>query len=114
MSKAQIIVITIISVLILIGIIFIGGVLELEYAKFFFPKREAVERKVFEESQSYVHGKIQDLAKYYEEYKKAESANSFEDRNAIENLIKMNFSDFDAEKIQNMILKNFLIKVRGY
>ena len=83
----------------------LGG---LQWQRFFAPKRENIRREVFENTKSYTHGKIQDLAKYYEEYQKAE------DKEAIESLIKMNFAEFDAEKINASKLKQFLINVRGY
>ena len=81
---------------------------ELVFTRFFAPKRENVRREVFEETKSYVHGKTQDLAKYYEEYQKAE------DKEAIASIIKMRFAEFDAEAINNYKLKQFLISVRGF
>ena len=82
----------------------------MEYNKFFKPKFENVEREVFEETKSYTHGKIQDLAKHYSEYQKSENS----DREAIKGLIQMQFSNFDPNVIDNYKLKMFLIEMRGY
>jgi len=88
-------------------IFIITGIMLLHY-RFFAPKFENAQRKVYENSQSYVHGKLQDLAKYYEEYQKTNN------KIVIANLVKMNFADFDANKIQSIELRNFLKKMRGY
>lgn len=92
------------------AIIFIFGLAGLGYYKFFAPKKENIRREVFEQTQSYVHGKIQDLAKYYEEYNKAEP----EDRESIRQLIILRFAEFDESKIRSLKLKAFLISMRGY
>jgi len=99
------------SILGLIVILILGwgiGFYELEWMKFFNPRKENIRREVFENTKSYTHGKIQDLAKYYEEYQKAD------DKEAIASLIKMRFAEFDAEKINNYKLKQFLISIRGF
>jgi len=103
-----------IGILIFVGVVIIafsfklGG---LEWQLFFKPKEEEVKRKVFEETKSYVQGKIQDLAKYHEEYQKAETE---EDKEAIKQFIQERFSDFDADNINSVPLRNFLIKMRGF
>ena len=51
--------------------------------KFFAPKMEDARREVFENTKSYTHGKIQDLAKYYEEYQKEDN----EEKEAIASVI---------------------------
>lgn len=85
----------------------IGG---LQWDKFFAPKKANIERQVFEQTKSFTHGKIQDLAKYYEEYNKADVM----DREPIRQLIIMNFAEFDAGNISNQKLREFLISQRGY
>lgn len=98
------------SLVLLAGVIFVVGVASLGWDKFFLPKQENIRREVFENTKSYTHGKIQDLAKYYEEYQKG----SEQDKQIISNLVKMNFSDFDANKINNYQLRSFLTSVRGF
>lgn len=91
-------------------IAFILGVLSLGWTKFFKPKQENIRREVFEQTQSYVHGKIQDLAKYYGEYEKADT----NDRETIQQLIIVRFAEFDESKIKSPGLKRFLTTMRGY
>ena len=92
------------------AIIFIFGLAGLGYYKFFEPKKENIRREVFEQTQSYVHGKIQDLAKYYEEYNKAKP----NDKEAIRQLIIMRFAEFDESKIRSLKLRSFLVSMRGF
>ena len=89
-------------------ILTLGG---LWWKGFFAPKYQNVERKVFEETKSYVHGKNEDLAKYFEEYQKAKSA---ADRQIIQEFVKMRFSEFKAENINSPRLRQFLVAMRGY
>ncbi len=94
----------------IIAIVFCGALLSLGWNKFFEPKKENVRREVFEQTQSYVHGKVQDLAKYHDEYNKCD----IEDREAIRQLIILRFAEFDESKITSANLRNFLTKTRGY
>ena len=75
----------------------------------FAPKRAEVERKVFEQSKSYVHGKIQDLSKWYLECKEDP-----EKIPVMKNMIQAQFSDFDASTIDSVAIRQFLIEMRGY
>ncbi len=96
--------------IVFILLLFILGVLNLSMFKFFAPRYENVRREVFENTQSYTHGKIQDLAKYKEEYDKAE----FEEKELVRQIIILRFAEFDESKIKSQNLKNYLIKMRGY
>jgi len=96
------------AMIIIVIIAFFTGGLDLAVTKFFGVRKANIQREIFEQSKSYTHGKIQDLAKYYEEHQTSE------DKQSIESLIKMNFSDFDANKINALKLRQFLINVRGY
>lgn len=109
--KLKVILIIITSIVLLVVLAFGLEFLGLHWMKFFEPRRENVIREVFEQTKSYVHGKIQDLAKYHEEYKKA---NTIADKEAIASIIKLRFAEFDAEQIKSVPLKSFLIKIRGY
>lgn len=75
------------------------------------PMREDARREVFEETKSYVHGKIQQLAKYKYEYDRSEDPLS---RGGIKSVIRSQFAAFDADNIRDYKLKNFLIKIRGF
>ena len=94
-----------------VGLLFFFGALDLAMLKTFGVRKENVRREIFENTKSYTHGKTQDLAKYFEEHTKADD---IQNKIAIEGLIKMNFAEFDAEKIQSLTLRAFLIQTRGY
>ena len=91
-------------------IFFILGLYGLGWMKFFGPKEENIRREIFENTQSYVHGKIQDLAKYQDEYNKTDENG----KESVRQLIILRFAEFDEEKIQSQGLKNFLKTMRGY
>ena len=78
--------------------------------RFFAPKEQSIQRQVFEETKSYVYGSIKDIAKYHEEYLKADA----EGKKIITNIIKERFPNFDANKIHSYTLKQWFIHVRGY
>lgn len=98
------------SLVVLVGLMFAFGVVDLAFFKFFAPKKENIRREVFEGTQSYVHGKVQDLAKYYEEYSKADENG----KEAVRQIIIMRFAEFDGNKIQSVKLRSFLTSLRGY
>jgi len=91
-------------------VLFLLGLYGLGWMKFFEPKKENIRREIFEQTQSYTHGKIQDLAKYYDEYSKSDTSG----KEAIRQMIIMRFAEFDAEKIKSAKLRNFLTNTRGY
>lgn len=78
---------------------------------FWSPKFQNVEREVFENTKSYNKGKIQELVKYYDEYRRVETV---EDKVAIKKLVKVSFADYDANKIQEYRLQSFVRECRGY
>lgn len=102
---------TVFAVVILGLVVFVAGLADLEYTKFFLPRKENVKREVFENTKSYTHGKVQDLAKHYEEYVKSDDVT---EKAAIESIIKMQFANFNSDVIDNHQLKSFLVSVRGY
>jgi len=89
---------------------FVMGLYGLGWKKFFKPKEENIDRQVFEQTQSFVHGKIQDLARYYDEYNRAEE----DEKEAIRQTIIIRFAEFDESKVSSMKLRQFLITMRGY
>ena len=93
----------------LVGL-FVVGLLSLGATKFFGPRQENIRRNIFENTQSYVHGKTQDLSKYYAEYTEADA----EGKESIKALIVMQFADFDESDIRSARLRSFLVQMRGY
>jgi hypothetical protein len=96
---------SVIAVIALAFCLELGGV---AWFGFFEPMKENVRREVFENTKSYVHGKIQDLAKLYREYQGSN------DREALEAVVRSQFAGFDAYHVQSNELRRFLINVRGY
>lgn len=94
-----------------IATVFLLGLLGLGYYQFFGPRYENVRREVFENTQSYVQGKIQDLAKYHDEHQRADTQDG---KDAIRFLIQNRFAEFDETKIKAAQLRAFLIQMRGY
>lgn len=72
---------------------------------FFGAWKEDVRREVFENTQSYVESKRQDLLKYQFEYAKC---NTDKERQAIQSMIQMMFANFDDNHIKNYKLRKFL------
>lgn len=64
-----------------------------------------IKREQFEESKSYVHGKIEDLQRYKREL---ETTKDPVERQALITHIQDEFAAFDMGKIDNLNLKSFL------
>ena len=95
----------------IIAVLFLLTLGGLWWKGFFSPKYQNVERKVFEETKSYVHGKNEDLAKYFEEYQRADNP---KDKEIIKEFVRIKFGDFDAEKVRSPKLRQFLVTMRGF
>ena len=86
------------------------GLYSLGLFKFFAPMEKNIQREVFENTKSYLHGVQQDLGKYYHEYQTADECG----KSIIETTIRMRFVEVDANKLQSKELRMFLKRVRGY
>lgn len=75
------------------------------------PMREDVRRDVFENTNSYNRGVAVDLARYRFEYQLTKDP---VERSALRSAIALKFSDYDASKLQEPALRNFLVEIRGY
>ncbi len=65
-------------------------------------------REVFEQSQSYIEGKRQELIKLHHEWVNADS----DSKKTIEALIRQSFANFDESKIEQPELYSFLKKIK--
>jgi hypothetical protein len=110
MKTLKVIGISMASLVLLISLLFGFGVLDLEFTKFYSPRKQNIERTVYENTKSYSHGKIQALTKYYSEYQSA----SDDEKLTIQGIIEMEFASFDENHITNFKLKSFLIRMRGF
>jgi hypothetical protein len=101
-----------VGILLIMGVIGFGfDILNIQKKRITEPMKENVRREVFENTQSYVHGKRQELAKAYGEWSKTEDVTK---KSAIEEVIKVTFSDFPANEINNDNLRKWLVSTRGY
>lgn len=84
---------------------------EIAGIKFWGVRKENARREVFEQTQSYVEGKRQDLIKYHHEWVNA----SAEDKIAIEFTIRESFSQFSEDKylIDQPELYSFLKQIKN-
>lgn len=89
---------------ILIGFLCIGSIVGLSYGfgwigvhqtKTITKAQRNADREVFEQTNSFVKGKRQEILKYYKEWQQAETET---DKKAIENILSMSLADFDEDK----------------
>lgn len=67
------------------------------------------DQKIFVQSQAYIQGKNQDLAKYHHEYVNADAMG----RKAITSTVRQEFADFDANNVSDPDLRSFLVNSRN-
>lgn len=101
--KAAVFVVLALLALALVG--FLGTSFDFAMFKFWAPKYENAKRQTFENTQSYVEGKREDLAKYHHEWAVDSSA---ENRRAIEALVRQQFANFDRSKVEDPELSAWL------
>jgi|WetSurMetagenome_2_1015567.scaffolds.fasta_scaffold76845_2 hypothetical protein len=100
--------IALLSLLVIFLIIFVLNEFEIFGVKFWGVRKANVQREVFEQSQSYVEGKRQDLIKYHHEWVNADSSS----KKIIENTIRNSFSQFDENQIKDTELYDFLKRIK--
>ncbi len=94
--------------LLLIGFIFGTDYLGLQWFKFIEPKRENIKRNIFENTQSYVRSKNQDLLRYYRQFLKADN----NEKQTISEFIRQEFANFPEEKVNSEKLREFLKEIK--
>lgn len=108
MEKKKIRIVGIVICVLLIPIVV--GLYSLGLFRLFAPMEKNIQREVFENTKSYLHGVQQDLGKYYYEYQTADEA----EKEAIRATIRMRFAEVDVNKLQSKELQMFLKKTRGH
>jgi len=96
------------SIIGLFILIFLANEFSIFGTKFWGVRQQNARREVFEQTQSYVEGKRQELIKLHHEWNKANS----DDKIAIEATIRMSFANFDESKIEQPELNSFLKNVK--
>jgi len=105
MKKALIVIGLIIGFFLLV---FLANEFSIFSTKFWGVRKENARREVFEQTQSYVEGKRQELIKLHHEWNKADA----DDKLAIEATIRMSFANFDENKIEQTELYSFLKSIK--
>lgn len=95
-------------ILAFLALIFLANEFEIFGTKFWGVRKENARREVYENTQSYVEGKRQELIKLHHEWMNA----STDDKSAIESTVRMNFANFDERKIDQPELYSFLKYVK--
>ena len=95
--------------ILLLGLVWIVQGNDFFMYKFFAPKYANVQREVFENTQSYVEGKRQDLVAYRLQYLQAKSDT---ERAALKATIVMMYANFDESKLQQPELREFLKQMK--
>ena len=103
----------IVVMLISSGLGFFGQSLNFLSDSFWKPKYENLNRETFKNSNAYVEGNTHELMNYYQQYKEAEKSNDVNQMNTIKQYVLMGFSNFDADKIKNSNLRQFLINIQN-
>lgn len=89
------------------GLTWIGMGNQLFLNKVFGVPMANVQRQIFEQSNSYNRGKIQNLIKYMDEYRTADA----EGKEAIKQFVKQDYADYDESRPQSNLsteMKSFL------
>lgn len=93
----------------LFALIFLSNEFSIFGTKFWGVRSENARREVFEQNQSYVEGKRQELIKLHHEWNKSDADGKL----AIEATIRMSFANFDEHKLSEFPeLYNFLKEVK--
>lgn len=100
------------SIIVGIILLFALGAVGLAFKAYYYPRSQAIERDVYENTPSFVQGKIMDLAKYKREYDAA--AGKITDQDAIRAIINQQFAYFDSNKVKDPALRAFLVQMRGF
>lgn len=100
----------IVGLAIITGVLFYCGVLGNVYTATVGKQSMNIQRQNFEQSQSYVEGMIQTLAKEKQEY---DLSTNESDKEAILSYVNTTFASFDANNVTDPSLYNFLMKARG-
>ena len=90
--------------------VFTGGVISLWFKEYFGTRNADVDNKIFKQSTTYNEGMIDDLAEYKYELKTEKDPVS---KAAIEDVVVERFANFDASKIRDSKLKDFLNDCRN-
>jgi|SRR5579862_1751116 len=109
MKPINIALLSIVGLIVLIALMFVFGWTGVFYTKTVGKAQENARRQVFEQTQSYVEGKRQELTKYRLEYLRSKDT---ADKQAIRATIVQSFANFDETKLPED-LRGFLDQMKS-
>ena len=95
--------------LVLFGIAFASGHLDIWWQEYFGVRQAAVEREIFKATRSFNEAKVQELSKYRLEYLRSEDST---EKEAIASTIRHTFADYDYTKL-DPDLRDFLRDIKS-
>tara|TARA_R110000796_G_scaffold248124_1_gene374526 strand:- start:7010 stop:7348 length:339 start_codon:yes stop_codon:yes gene_type:complete len=84
-----------VAIIVMAGIGFGAGWLNVGYTQTVGKSQQNADRVVFEETNSFTKGKRQEIIKYYKEW---QSAETLQEKKAIETIVSMSLADFDEDR----------------
>jgi hypothetical protein len=103
--KAKIVLWSVLALVALVGLSFAMGWTNVFYTKTVGKAKQNADREVFEQTQSYIEGKRQELVKFHHEW--TITTNST-DKKSIEAVVRQSFANFDETKITDPDMYSFL------
>lgn len=100
----------IVGVLVLLALVFGLNTAGLKFKERFGVQNANIERKIFKENKTHIEGMASDLAKYRHELSQEKDETA---QQAIKDLIRSKYADFDINKLQDYSLQQFLREIRG-
>lgn len=95
---------SILAIGVLIGLSYAFGWIGVHQEATIGAAKQDIQRKVFENTQSYIEGKRQEALKHYQEYNKADE----DGKRAIKAIVSQSFANFDENKLNGQ-LRQFVI-----
>jgi len=102
MNTLKIVGLSLLGLVVIIALNFAFGWVDVGYTKTVGKAKENARREVFEQSQSYVEGKRQELTKYRLEYQRTKDST---EKEAIRQTILQSFANFDEKKLPYDLLQ---------
>ena len=100
---------TVILIVFVGAVTFMGGFWGLQYKRTLGKAHQNADTEIFYESKAYVGSKKAEALKMYREY----TALSDEDKKDYEAIVRLSFDDFDADKLEDKKLIDFVNKCKG-
>lgn len=109
----KVILICLLIVVIIVGLMFGTGVLDLKFFGWYAPQKANIQREVFKNTKSYNEGMARDLAKIKAELQKEKGAEGLSARKALVEQVVEDYANFDATRLEVASLRLFLENIQA-